>query len=112
VAAADLGELDADLIHHSYASVGELFRKADRFSTRSAKLLWEKGKRARSWDPLLHGAVAFIRRYLVRGGVLGGVDGFSVSLAAATNTYLKYAKLLEFERDPSCRKRLDEGLWE
>ncbi len=38
--------------------------------------------------------------YFIRGGIWGGVDGLSLSLAIALNSYLKYAKLLEYQRDP------------
>jgi glycosyltransferase involved in cell wall biosynthesis len=107
-----VARLACDLVHHSYASVGELFSKGDRFSTRGAKLLYERGRRARWFSPLLHGCVAFLRSYCLRRGFLGGVDGFSVSLAAAVNSYLKHAKLLEFQRDPECRKRLEGRLWD
>lgn len=105
-------KLGCDLIHYSYQSVGELFRKADRFSSRSAKIAFEKGKRANAFSPALHGFNAFIRKYFFKRGFMGGVDGFTVSLSAAVNSYLKYAKLLEFQRDPKARQRLEEGgLW-
>ena len=38
---------------------------------------------------------------------LDGVDGMTVSISAAVNSYLKYAKLLEFQRDPEILKNED-----
>ncbi|MCM2129324.1 glycosyltransferase family 2 protein [Larsenimonas rhizosphaerae] len=104
VKAASPCRLDADIEHYSFKNLGELFTKASgRFSNRSAKVMYLKGKRATSWSPLLHGANAFLRKYIAQGGCLAGVDGLSVSLSAATNAYLKYAKLLEFQRDARVR---------
>ncbi|MCM5704647.1 glycosyltransferase family 2 protein [Larsenimonas salina] len=104
VQAASAHRLDADLEHYSFANLGELFTKASgRFSNRSAKVMYLKGKRASAWSPFLHGINAFIRKYVFQRGFLAGVDGLSVALSAATNAYLKYAKLLEFQRDARVR---------
>ncbi|MCK0744798.1 glycosyltransferase family 2 protein [Chromohalobacter nigrandesensis] len=92
--------LDADLEHYSFANLGELFSKASgRFSNRAAKIMYLKGKRANALSPTLHGANAFVRKYLFQAGFLAGSDGVSVALSAGINAYLKYAKLLEFQRD-------------
>lgn len=94
-------KLQADLIHYSFKNLGELFAKPGRnFSSRSAKIMYQKGKRAHSFSPILHGTNAFIRKYIFQLGFLAGVDGFTVSLSSAMNSYLKYAKLLEYQRDP------------
>ncbi|GAB2787973.1 glycosyltransferase family 2 protein [Halomonas shantousis] len=96
--------LDADIEHYSFANLAELFTKAGgRFSSRAAKIMYLKGKRARALSPITHGANAFVRKYLFQRGFASGVDGFSVALSAAVNAYLKYAKLLEFQRDAKVR---------
>ena len=93
--------LDADAIHLSFENVGQLFAKPERnFTTRGAKILYKEGKRANALSPTLHGLTAFIRTYFFKRGFLGGVDGMTVALSIAVNSYLKYAKLLEFQRDP------------
>ena len=94
-------ELNADLIHYSFKNLGELFAKPGRnFSSRSAKIMYQKGKRANAFSPVIHGLNAFFRKYLFQLGFLAGIDGLTVSLSSAMNSYLKYAKLLEFQRDP------------
>lgn len=93
--------IKADLIHYRYKNLGELFAKPERnYSSRGAKILWLKGKRVNAWTPVLHGTGAFLSNYFLRGGILGGIDGLTLSLAVANNSYLKYAKLLEWQRDP------------
>lgn len=112
VTTANFERLPCDLIHYSYKSVGELFSKSDRFSTRGAKILHGNGRRANSFSPVMHGTTAFIRKFFFQKGFLGGVDGATVALSAGVNSYLKYAKLLEIQRDPLIQKGLDEkGLW-
>lgn len=95
----------SDILHYSFRNLGELFAKQGRnFSTRSAKIMYQKGKKAHCWSPVLHGTNAFLRRYLFTAGFLDGVDGITVSLSSAVNSYLKYAKLLEYQRDPQVLK--------
>jgi glycosyltransferase involved in cell wall biosynthesis len=102
--------LTADILHYSYEEVGQLFAKPGRnFSGRAAKIMYLQGKRANGFSPLLHGANAWIRKYLLQAGFMAGVDGMSIAISAAVNSYLKYAKLLELQRDPNVLKRTDFG---
>lgn len=105
--------LDADMLHYSFANLGELFAKPGRnFSGRAAKIMYQKGKRANAFSPFLHGLNAFIRKYLLQRGFLGGVDGMTVAISAGLNSYLKYAKLLEYQRDPEVLANEDFGrIW-
>ena len=108
VKAKTVKHINADIIHYSFRNIGELFAKPGRnFSGRAAKIMYHKGKRANAFSPFLHGLNAFLRKYIAKRGFLGGVDGFTVSLSSAVNSYLKYAKLLEFQRDPSVTKQDD-----
>lgn len=105
--------IKADLIHFRYKNIGELFAKPERnYSTRGAKILYLKGKRANALTPVLHGVGAFLSNYFLRGGILGGIDGLTLSLAVANNSYLKYAKLLEWQRDEKVRQQEDfNNVW-
>jgi glycosyltransferase involved in cell wall biosynthesis len=105
--------LDADLIHYSFENIGQLFAKPGRnFSGRAAKIMYQKGKRAKAWSPFTHGLNAFIRKYIFQRGFLGGVDGMTVALSSAVNSYLKYAKLLEYQRDPKVLEQEDfDKIW-
>ena len=98
--------IKADLIHYRYRCTGDLFAKPERnYSTRGAKILYLKGRKVHAWTPVLHGLGAFMSNYFLRGGILGGIDGLSVTLAVAQNSYLKYAKVLEWQRDPKVREQ-------
>ena len=98
-------KIKADLIHYRYKNCGELFSKPARnYSTRGAKILYLQGKKANAFTPFWHGTAAFLSNYFLRGGILGGVDGFTLALSIACNSYMKYAKLLEYQRDPKVRE--------
>ena len=106
-------KLKADLIHYRYKNYDQLFAKPERnYSTRGAKILFLKGKKANAFSPFFHGFAAFVVNYLFRGGILGGLDGYVLSKAVAHNSFLKYAKLLEYQRDPSVRDAEDwDSVW-
>jgi len=102
--------LPADLLHYSFDDIGQLFAKPGRnFSGRAAKIMYQDGRRAHSWSPFVHGVSAWVRKYILQAGFLEGVDGMTVALSAAVNSYLKYAKLLELHRDPKVRQNTDFG---
>jgi glycosyltransferase involved in cell wall biosynthesis len=108
-----LQKMDSDIIHFSFKNIGELFAKPGRnFSGRAAKIMFAKGKKANAFSPFLHGLNAFIRKYIFQRGFLGGVDGMTVALSSAVNSYLKYAKLLEYQRDKSVTEQDDfKNIW-
>jgi len=105
--------VDNDIIHYSFKNIGELFSKPGRnFSGRAAKIMYLDGKKAHVFSPLLHGLNSFLRKFILQGGFLAGVDGMTVALSSGVNGYLKYAKLLELQRDPAVLKQEDfDKIW-
>lgn len=106
-------KLSSAILHYRYKNIGELFAKPERnYSTRGAKILYLKGKKANALTPVIHGSTAFFVNYFFRGGILGGIDGLTLSLAIAHNSYMKYAKLLEYHRDPKVLEEEDfDKIW-
>ena len=96
----------ADIIHNRYKSYDDLFSKRN-YSNRGAKILFLQGRKAHAWTPFLHGFSAFVVNYFFHGGLFAGVDGYVLSKAIAHNSFLKYAKLLEYCRDESVRESED-----
>jgi len=100
--------LPGHILHYSYRNYEELFFKANRFSTRGAKMMAQKGKRAAPLSAPAHMAAAFLRKYLLQLGFLEGLDGLSIALSASLNAYLKYAKLYEMQKEG----QTSDSLWE
>ena len=103
---SNISYLKADIIHYRYKSYDDLFSKRN-YSSRGAKILFLQGKKAHAFTPFLHGFSAFVVNYFFRGGLFAGVDGYVLSKAIAHNSFLKYAKLLEYCRDASVREAED-----
>ena len=99
-----------DLIHYSFEDIYQLFAKPGRdFSGRAAKIMYLEGRKATFLSPFIHGMSAFLRQYVLQGGMFAGVDGMTVALSTSINSYLKYARLLEIQRDPLVLRNTDFG---
>ena len=92
-----VGRFKGEIHHYTYASFSEYLEQLDRFSTLAAEEQWERGRRARWWDFVLHPPVVFLKNYLLRLGFLDGWPGLAVSFMAGTSTLFKYMKLRELE---------------
>ena len=92
-----IGELSGELQHLPYESVSDHLQRIDRYTSLAALDLHERGRRAGGADLLLHPFAAFLRNYVLRGGMRDGRAGLAVSLLNAAYVLLKYVKLLELE---------------
>ena len=91
--------LDADLLHYSYDDYAQMVGTIKKFSQRGAKIMYDQGKRASWYDPFTHGAASLFKKLILKGGMFQGIDGWSVSIISAFNTYIKYVMLLELQKD-------------
>ncbi len=88
-------DLNGELQHYAYRDLAHHFQTMDRYTTLAAKQMFEEGRRARWWDLAVHPPAAFVRNYLLRGGIRDGVPGLIVSAMNARYVGLKFAKLWE-----------------
>jgi len=108
VQAKSLKQLDGNIIHYSYKNYHDLLYKTNRFSSRGAKMLMEKGRKTNGFSPFVHFMAAFFRKYFLQKGFLQGLDGLTISLTASINSYMKYAKLIEMRQS----EQKSSSLWE
>lgn len=96
---ATTGSLKGDMLHYSFFSIESHRKKADYFSSISAKALFTSGIRS-NWLKIM-GSTAwkFIKSYFIRLGILDGLHGLKISYSSAYGAWLKYRKL----------KRLNSG---
>jgi len=92
-------DLDVDMLHYSFTGFGMLVQKADRFAVNLAHVRYKEGKRASWYDPFLHGAGAFFKGMIIKGGILGGAQEWHVAFASAYNSYMKYVIMLELQEN-------------
>jgi glycosyltransferase involved in cell wall biosynthesis len=86
-------KLKNQVLHYSFMNHTQVQEKMERYSTASAQQAFAKGKTASPLKAILHGAWSFFRTYILRAGFLDGPQGFSLALANAKGSYLRYIKL-------------------
>jgi glycosyltransferase involved in cell wall biosynthesis len=94
-AEGDVGRLRGEIQHHPYRDVSHHLRTIDRYSSLAARQMFEDGRRTGPLRMLLHADAAFLRNYLLRGGIRDGTAGLIVSMLNAYYVMLKLVKLWE-----------------
>jgi glycosyltransferase involved in cell wall biosynthesis len=93
-----VGRLTGELEHVPYADISHHMRTIDDYTNLWARQAHAAGTRARPLIPAAAGLWAFFRNYVLRGGVLLGEAGLTVSVLNSYYTYTKLAKLQELAR--------------
>ena len=97
-----VGTLSAPLMHDTADNLDEVLGKMNLYTTASARMLHQRGRRGTLTNAVLHGLWAFLRTYFFRGGILDGREGFMLAVANAEGSYYRYLKLMLFQENQSC----------
>jgi len=89
-----VGRLKTPLSHYSFNSLEEVLDKVNAYSTASAQMRFQQGKRGSLRKAIAHGMWAFVRTYLLQRGFLDGREGFMLAVSNAEGTYYRYLKLM------------------
>lgn len=87
--------LGAEILHHSYRSVAEHYRRMVTYAELAADDLEEQGRRAGWLDVTLRPAWSGFSHLVLRGAFLDGVRGWIAAGSSAVATFLRYAALYE-----------------
>jgi glycosyltransferase involved in cell wall biosynthesis len=98
------GRLQHFIKHYAYRSLSHHLEKIDWYTTLASQQLHEEGHRANPLDIALHPPLAFLRNYLLRGGIRDGAAGLIVSAMNSYYVFLKLAKLWELQCRSADRK--------
>ena len=93
-----VGRLRNELEHFPYRDIAHHLKTIDRYTSLAAAQMLEDGRRARVIDLAAQPPLAFLRNYILRGGVRDGTAGLIVSATNAYYVFLKLAKLWELQR--------------
>jgi glycosyltransferase involved in cell wall biosynthesis len=107
-AEGEIGRLRAELQHYPYGDVSHHLRTIDRYSGLAARQMFEDGRRSGPFRIVLHADAAFLRNYLLRGGVRDGAAGLVVSLLNSYYVAMKFVKLWEMQKQPEARSQKPE----
>jgi glycosyltransferase involved in cell wall biosynthesis len=97
-ARGSVGRLRGELQHFAYRDIAEHLETIDRYSALAARQMLESGRRTGLLEIAGHPPLAFLRNYVLRGGIRDGVPGLVVSALNAYYVMLKFAKLWELEK--------------
>ena len=88
------GRLTRPILHEAITDLDQMIAKMNLYSTTSAGMLHQRGRRASLFTAILHGGWAFVRTYFLRLGFLDGREGFMLAVANAEGSYYRYLKLM------------------
>jgi glycosyltransferase involved in cell wall biosynthesis len=92
-----VGALRHDLLHYTDPNIYHYFAKYNRYTSLAADEAAARGKRSRISDVLIRPAWQFFRMYVLRLGMLDGIQGLLLALFSSSYVFTKYAKLREKE---------------
>ena len=90
--------LKGDCNHYSYYTIQEHINQTIKFSTTTASMLHEKGKKSNIINRFLSPTFKFIKDYFFKFCFLHGITGFTICIISAYATYLKYKTLSELNK--------------
>lgn len=89
-----VGRLTHPLEHWSFRTMEDVLDKVNRYSSLSAPVVIERGRRPTLLTAVVHGAAAFFRTYVLKRGFLDGAHGFMLAVSNAEGSYYRYVKAM------------------
>ncbi len=93
-----VGRLREPMLHHSYRSLDDYWKKLRRYADWNAQEACRQGRKVSPLYLMLHPALRFVKAYLVQGGFLDGAHGLVVSLLTAVYAAAKDVKIWELQQ--------------
>ena len=97
------GHLRHELQHYAYRDISHHLATIDRYTTLAAEQWLAEGRRTNAFEAVIHARLAFLRNYILRGGIKDGAAGLLVSTLNSYYVFLKLAKLWELQHAPPPR---------
>ena len=94
---ADLGTLDAPILHTPYRDINHLFQKMTCYARWGAEDLFDRGRKPNIFDVTFVPVWRFLREYFLFRGCLDGIRGLLAAALNACAGLLKYAYLYALE---------------
>ena len=91
--------IDGDLYHYSYRTVKDHIDQMNSFSEIAARAAHAQGRKANLVsDIVLNPGLTFLKKYILKLGILDGYAGFLIATHTAYGKFLKYIKLRELNK--------------
>lgn len=93
-----IGKIKEIINHHSYLSLADYLNRFNRYTTLGAEEYYKRGKKTGVFGIIINPIFKFFRMYILRLGILDGLEGFILAILSSNYTMVKYYKLLELNR--------------
>ncbi len=93
-----VGNLFHPLIHHSYRTLSQYFKKMDRYTQWAAMDIVKAKRPVRWYHVTLRPLGDFLRLYIMKLGLLDGFPGLIIALLSAYYVMVKYSKAWEIQK--------------
>jgi len=97
--------LKEQIKHHTYITLEEYFDKFNRYSTEGAREYFKRKKKYSWYQIFFNSEFVFFKNYILRLGILDGVEGYLLAKATAMQTMTKYYKLKELYKKENKSKK-------
>ncbi len=95
VSTGRVGHLNNYLIHYSYRTLKQYFKKMERYTDWAAKDIVKAGKKPNVFNLLLRPIGDFVKFYILKQGYKDGMPGLIIALLSSYYVMVKYAKAWE-----------------
>ena len=90
--------LPGDILHYTVRDAAHHHRMiGERYAPLAARQMFEAGRRTSAFQIATAAPAAFFRGYILKGGFLDGLAGFSIASFAAHHAFLKHLMLWEMQ---------------
>ena len=90
--------LEGDLLHYTSQNAAHHHRMiGERYAPLAARQMFEEGRRTSVFAVASAGPAAFIRSWILKGGIRDGFAGFTIATFAAHHAFLKHLMLWEIQ---------------
>ena len=93
-----VGRLDGLMLHYTYETMEQYIDKLNRYTTLAAEELYAEGRSSGLCGAVVRAKAAFLRMWLLKGGILDGLPGTVLCLASGFYVLSKYTKLWRMGR--------------
>lgn len=89
--------IDKDILHYPYRNLTLHLRKIDKYTSLRAVEKYKEGRRFNLLKAVFAPSAEFLKKYFVKKGFLDRFPGFAIAMTSAFYTFLKQAKLFEYQ---------------
>ena len=83
------------ITHYTYDDISDWIARMNQVTSLDAQGMFERGRPPSNIRPVLSAFNAGFKKFILKGGIFRGIDGWSITLTSVFRTYMKYLKLNE-----------------